>query len=98
MLWDNYFPWYNVGQSMSVRDVVYEQIRSVAEQQKKVLPRLDDELGLMESGLDSLCIAVLIANLDDKLGVDPFGSSDDTEIPVTIGDLIRFYETAADAA
>ena len=93
-----YFPWHNVGQSMSVRDVVYEQIRSVAEQQKKVLPRLDDELGLMESGLDSLCIAVLIANLDDKLGVDPFGSSDDAEIPVTIGDLIRVYETAADVA
>ena len=69
---------------MSVRNVVYEQIKSVAEQQKKVLPRLNDELGLMESGLDSLCIAVLVANLDDKLGLDPFGSSDDVEIPVTI--------------
>ena len=78
-----------------IRDTVYEQIRSVAVQQNKVLPRLDDDVGLMESGLDSLCIAILIANLDDKLNSDPFGSGDEVEIPVTIGDLVRVYEAAA---
>ena len=80
---------------MLIRQVVYEQIRSVAEQQKKKMPRLDDELRLIESGLDSLCIAILIANLDDELKLDPFGSGDEVEIPVTIGDLVRVYETAA---
>ena len=80
---------------MSVRNVVYEQVKLVTEQQNKVLPRLDDEMRLMESGLDSLCLAILIANLEDELKLDPFGSGDDVEIPVTIGDLIRVYETAA---
>jgi acyl carrier protein len=80
---------------MTIRSVVYEQVKSVAEQQNKVLSRLDDDVGLMESGLDSLCVAILIANLDDQLNLDPFGSGDDLEIPVTIGDLIRVYETAA---
>ena len=47
---------------------------------------------LLEPGLDSLCIALLVANLDDELGVDPFG--DDVEVPLTFGDLVRVYENA----
>ena len=85
----------NLEGDVVIRGTVYEQIRSVAVQQNRVLPRLDDDVGLMESGLDSLCIAILIANLDDKLNVDPFGSGDEVEIPVTIGDLVRVYEAAA---
>jgi len=67
----------------------------VAEQQGMAVPDLNDHIKLMESGLDSLGIAILIANLDDALELDPFGSGDDVEIPVTLGDLIRVYETAA---
>jgi len=78
-----------------IRSLVYQQVRSVAEQQRKILPELNDDVRLIESGLDSLCIAILIANLDDELDLDPFGSGDDVEIPVTLGDLIRVYETAA---
>jgi acyl carrier protein len=47
---------------------------------------------LLEPGLDSLCIAVLVANREDELGVDPFGN--DVEVPLTLGDLIRVYENA----
>jgi hypothetical protein len=85
----------NLEGDIVIRGTVYEQIRSVSVQQNRVLPRLDDDVGLMESGLDSLCIAILIANLDDKLNLDPFGSGDEVEIPVTIGDLVRVYEAAA---
>ena len=67
----------------------------MAEQQGMAVPDLNDHIKLMESGLDSLGIAILIANLDDALELDPFGSGDDVEIPVTLGDLIRVYETAA---
>ena len=55
---------------------------------------LTDELLLLESGLDSLCIAILVASLDDELEVDPF-SNDSVVMPTTVGQLIQVYEHAA---
>jgi hypothetical protein len=49
----------------------------------------------MDSGLDSLCIAIIVARLDDELGSDPFSSAEEGALPVTIGDFIRIYENAA---
>lgn len=80
---------------MSIRMVVYDRVKSVADQQRKLLPPLTDDLRMLESGLDSLCIAILIANLDDELNLNPF-DADDVEIPVTLGDLVRVYENAAE--
>lgn len=80
---------------MSVRSTVIEQIERVAEQQRKTLAPLRDELPLLESGLDSLCIAIIVASLDDELGLDPLSNGDDTLLPVTVGDFVRLYENAA---
>jgi hypothetical protein len=80
---------------MSVRSAVIEQIGRIAEQQKKTLAPLTDSLPLLDSGLDSLCIAVLVASLDDSLGLDPFGGEAHVAIPVTLGDFIKLYENAA---
>ena len=33
-----------------------------------------------------------------KLGVDPFTASEDVYFPVTMGDFIKFYQDAAQAA
>jgi hypothetical protein len=82
---------------VSIRMVVYDRVKSVAGQQRKLLPPLTDDLRMLESGLDSLCIAILIANLDDELNLNPF-DADDVEIPVTLGDLVRVYENAAENA
>lgn len=76
---------------MDVRDTIFIQMKLVAEQNNKVLAPLTDQLFLLESGLDSLCVAILIANLEDELGVDPFGSGDDVQVPVTVGDLVGVY-------
>ena len=62
---------------------------------RKTLAPLNDDLALLDSGLDSLGIAVLVARLEDRLGVDPFTSSDDVQFPVTIGDFVRAYENGA---
>ncbi|WP_216856265.1 hypothetical protein [Acidisphaera sp. S103] len=67
----------------------------IAEQQGKQLAPLTDELPLLNSGLDSLCIAIVVANLDDELGLDPLSSDDQSAFPVTLGDFIRLYEDAA---
>jgi len=66
----------------------------VAKDQRKKLAPLSDDLVLLESGLDSLCFAILVARLEDALGVDPFSAAEDAEFPVTLGDFIKFYEDA----
>jgi acyl carrier protein len=79
---------------MTVRATILDTMTQVAEQQKKPLVPLTDDLPLLESGLDSLCIAVLVATLDDTLGLDPFAQDEDIAFPVTVGDFIRLYENA----
>ncbi len=80
---------------MSVRDAVITQVKLVAEQQRKTLQPLTDDMPLVGSGLDSLCIALVVANLEDELGVDPFGVGGDVAMPSTLGEFIEFYEKAA---
>ena len=80
---------------MSVRDAVITQVKLVAEQQRKSLQPLTDDMPLVGSGLDSLCIALVVANLEDELGVDPFGVGGDVAMPSTLGEFIEFYEKAA---
>jgi len=80
---------------MQVRSKVEATIREVAAEHGKSLPQLNDDLPLLESGLDSLCLAVVVARLEDGLGVDPFSATDGVALPVTIGDFVELYENAA---
>jgi len=80
---------------VTIRETILEQMRTIAQQQHKTLKPLTDDVSLLESGLDSLCLAILVANLDDELDLDPFGSEEGAEIPVTVGEFVRLYETAA---
>jgi acyl carrier protein len=81
--------------SMSVRLTILSQIEEISAQQKIKTQPLHDDLLLSESGLDSLCFAILVARLEDMLGYDPFTTSEDVNFPVTLGDFIKFYENAA---
>jgi acyl carrier protein len=80
---------------MSIKSNIISQIQEIAGENKRALPPLADELVLLDSGLDSLAIAILVARLDETLGIDPFSESDDISYPVTLGDFIRLYENAA---
>lgn len=77
------------------RSAVLALFAQVAKEQGKRLQPLLDELPLLESGLDSLCFAIIVARLEDTLGLDPFSTADDARFPVTLGEFIRFYENAA---
>ena len=79
---------------MSIRELVLNEIRLVAEEQGKTLPPLTDALPLLESGLDSLCFAILVSRLEDATGGDPFSGAKASAFPRTVGDLIAFYEPA----
>ena len=80
---------------MSIRLTVTSQIEQIATEQRITLPPLGDDLVLLDSGLDSLCFAILVARLEDSLGLDPFTSSDEVYFPVTLGDFVKVYENAA---
>ena len=80
---------------MSVKATVISEIQRIAEDETLSLPPLTDDLVLLDSGLDSFGIAILVARLEETLGFDPFSETDDMAYPVTLGDFIRFYEHAA---
>ena len=80
---------------MTIQSLIFEQFEEVARDQNKSLQALGDELPLLESGLDSLCFAIIVARLEDELGVDPFTAAEDVFFPVTLGDFIKLYQDAA---
>ena len=79
---------------MSVRSAVISQIEQVAREAKNNLPPLTDDLVLMDSGLDSLAIAIAVTRLENALGLDPFAESGLISYPVTLGEFISLYENA----
>jgi acyl carrier protein len=80
---------------MSIKLTIMEQMAQIAREHGKHLAPLSDDLVLLESGLDSLGFAVLVARLEDKLGVDPFTTAEDAMFPVTLGDFVKVYEHGA---
>lgn len=80
---------------MDIRATILTEIHKIAVTQKRDIGTLTDDLPLMESGFDSLCFAVLVAQLEDDLGLDPFSAADEIEFPVTLGDFIALYENAS---
>jgi hypothetical protein len=79
---------------MNVRSEIFDLFKQVAHEQDKRLGPLSDELPLMDSGLDSLCFAIIVTRLETVLGADPFSVNEDAPFPVNLGEFIRFYENA----
>jgi acyl carrier protein len=77
---------------MSVRLKIFSAMKQIAGEQKVTLPPLEDDLSLHETGFDSLAFAILVARLEDELGIDPFTIAEDAEFPQTVGDFVRAYE------
>ncbi|BDV33797.1 MULTISPECIES: phosphopantetheine-binding protein [Methylocystis] len=82
---------------MSIRLTVLSVVENVAAEQEKTLTPLANDTVLANSGLDSLCFAIIVARLEDTLGVDPFTASEEVYFPVTFGDFVALYENAAAA-
>ncbi len=80
---------------MDVRSEIVAQFEQVAEEQGKSLAALTDGLALYDSGLDSLCFAIVVVRLEMALDRDPFSSEQGTGFPVTFGDFVRAYEQSS---
>lgn len=77
---------------MSTRLKIIAEMHLIAAEQQVTLPPLIDDLSLHETGFDSLGFAILVARLEDDLGIDPFTISEDASFPLTVGDFIMAYE------
>ncbi len=80
---------------MNVRSEITTQVKQVAREQDRGLAPLADTLLLMDSGLDSLCLAIVVSRLEASLGLDPFSADEEAPFPATFGEFITFYENAA---
>ena len=78
---------------MKIDDIIKQTFEEVFAENNQVneMPKLDENLVLLESGLDSLGFAVLVVKLEEKLNFDPFILSDTPYYPQTLGDFIKFY-------
>ena len=59
---------------------------------KLMVPELTNDVVLLESGLDSLGFAILVATLEENLGFDPFTMMDEPIYPSTFGEFVAIYE------
>jgi acyl carrier protein len=75
-----------------IRATITTHFEQVAVEQRHKLAVLTDDRPLMECGLDSLAFAVLVARLEDALGIDPFNTAAADQYPVTFGDFVQMYE------
>jgi acyl carrier protein len=80
---------------VTIRSTIFSAMQQIAEEQKINLPPLEDTLSLHETGFDSLAFAILVARLEDDLGIDPFTIAEDAAFPSTVGDFIKAYEKAS---
>ncbi|HLH94381.1 MAG TPA: acyl carrier protein [Xanthobacteraceae bacterium] len=78
----------------SLRAIVLAEIQAVAGEHGRRLGPLADDTLLMDTGLDSFSLAVLVVRLEDRLGLDPFSSPDEAAFPLTVGDFVRCYKDA----
>lgn len=92
---DSLFLEFRVNESMTIRSEIVNQFAQVAQEQGNRLAPLTDDMPLLETGLDSLCFAIIVARLEGTLGADPFSLSEDVLFPVTFGDFVRLYENVA---
>ena len=83
---------------MSIRSEILNQFVQIGKEYDRSFPPLADDLSLVDSGLDWMCLAALVDRLEGVLGIDPLKSTEDGNFPVTIGDLIKVYELALKSA
>lgn len=57
---------------------------------------ISEEALLLETGLDSLGLAMLVVDLEDRLGYDPFTLMDKPVYPRTFGEFVELYERFAE--
>ena len=77
-----------------MRQVILAKFNEALEQMDagKHFAEISDDQILLESGLDSLGFAILVALLEEELDLDPFQLMDEPIYPSTFGEFLDIYE------
>jgi hypothetical protein len=79
-----------------MKENIVRIIREVAADAGLVLvPDITDKTVLLQSGIDSLGFAVLVARLEEEFGYDPFSLMDVPIYPRTLGEFVDIYQKFA---
>lgn len=81
---------------MEVKDVVRKSFIEILDENNIVLDDFNNTTVLLETGLDSLSFAILVAKLEEKLGYDPFVLLEEPFYPRTYGEFVGIYEKYKD--
>ena len=81
-----------------MRDLIISKFSEALEQTscKLLIDQLNDDSVLLETGLDSLGFAILVALLEEELGFDPFQLIDEPVYPKTLSEFVAIYEKVSD--
>lgn len=83
----------------NLRAHIINAIKETSDQRElQIKGELQDDTILLESGLDSLGFAILVARLEEELGYDPFLLMDQPVYPRTLGEFVDIYQRFAPAA
>lgn len=77
-----------------MRQIIIEKFNEALEQTDATqrYDNIADDQVLLESGLDSLGFAILVALLEEELDFDPFQRMEDAIYPTTFGEFVTVYE------
>ncbi len=77
-----------------MRELIQIKFMEVLEQidSKLSVDKITDDMILLESGLDSLGFAILVATLEEELDFDPFSIMKEAIYPNTFGEFVNMYE------
>ena len=77
-----------------MKKVIIEKFNEALAQTDKDISFEDiaDDAVLLDTGLDSLGFAILVALLEDELDFDPFQLMESPVYPVTFGEFVSIYE------
>lgn len=77
---------------MNLRDIILQLMHEVADAtDTELAASLNDDTVLLESGLDSLGFAILVARLEERLGYDPFTLMEEPVYPRTLREFVAIY-------
>lgn len=77
-----------------MRARVLQIMAEIAEDQgKKLCDAIDEDSVLLQTGVDSLGFAILVARLEEEFGIDPFVAMVEPVYPRTFGEFLRIYES-----
>jgi acyl carrier protein len=79
---------------MSYREKIRDVFHEILEQNslELLVEELMDDTVLLESGLDSLGFAILVAQLEMELDLDPFILMGEPVYPTTFGEFVAIYD------